>query len=78
MNRAAVAPEPILQAGLLMNANGFFLAHNHPSGDPSPSAEDMAFTKRLKDAGEIVGPRLIDHLILGDDDSWVSLKQRGF
>ena len=76
INRAAVDPKPILQMGLLLNAAGFFLAHNHPSGDPSPSAEDLAFTRRLSDAGEVIGIRLIDHLIIGDE-THVSLKRRG-
>ncbi len=53
------------------------LFHTHPSGDPAPSAEDLAFTRRLSEAGESVGIRLVDHLILGTGDRWVSLKQRG-
>jgi DNA repair protein RadC len=76
INRAACEPRPIMQTGLLLNAAGFFLAHNHPSGDPSPSAEDLAFTRRLADAGNLLGIRLIDHIIVGDD-RWMSLKQRG-
>lgn len=77
LNRAAVEPRALLQMALLTNAAGIILAHNHPSGDPSPSAEDLAFTRRMAEAGEVVGVRLIDHLILGDGSRWVSLRQRG-
>lgn len=76
LNRAAVEPRAILQYALLRNAAGFILAHNHPSGDASPSAEDLAFTRRLKEAGEVVGVNLVDHVIVGAE-RWVSLRQRG-
>ncbi len=77
LNRCAVEPRTLLSTGLLLNAAGFILAHNHPSGDPSPSAEDLAFTRRLQEAAKIIGVRLIDHIILGANPRWVSLKQRG-
>lgn len=77
LTRAACEPRPILQAALLVNAAGVVLTHNHPSGDPSPSVEDLAFSRRMSEAGEIVGPRLVDHIITGEAGSWVSLKQRG-
>ena len=77
INRLSVEPRPVLQTALLLNAAGFFLAHNHPSGDPSPSAEDLSFTRRMANAGEVVGVRLIDHLIIGGEGRWTSLKDRG-
>jgi DNA repair protein RadC len=77
LNRAAVEPRAILKQGLLRNAAGFVLFHTHPSGDPSPSAEDLAFTRRMASAGEVVGLRLVDHLIVGGGGRWVSLKKRG-
>ncbi|MCH7666516.1 MAG: JAB domain-containing protein [Acidobacteria bacterium] len=78
LNRAAVEPRGLLVPSLLANAAGIIVFHNHPSGDPSPSAEDLAFTRRLAAAGDTVGIKLVDHLILGaGDDRWVSLKQRG-
>lgn len=77
LNRAAVEPRAILKQGLLRNAAGFVLFHTHPSGDPSPSAEDLAFTRRMANAGEVVGLRLVDHLIIGGGGRWVSLKKRG-
>ena len=51
-------------------------AHNHPSGDPTPSPEDISLTARLVEAGQIVGIDVLDHLIIGDG-SFVSLKERG-
>ena len=77
LDRAAVEPRQILREGLRQGAAGAILFHTHPSGDPSPSAEDLAFTKRLAEAGEIVGVRLVDHLVLGSPGRWVSLRQRG-
>ena len=77
LNRAAVEPRPILQMGLALNAAGFILSHNHPSGDPSPSPEDLAFTRRMHEAGDIVGVRLVDHIVIGSPGRWVSLRQRG-
>lgn len=77
LNRAAAEPRAILKQGLLRDAAGVVLFHTHPSGNPAPSAEDLAFTRRLSEAGEAVGIRLVDHLILGAGDRWVSLRQRG-
>lgn len=77
LNRAAVEPRAILKQGLLRNAAGLILFHTHPSGDPSPSAEDLAFTRRMAEAGEVVGLRLVDHLIVAGGGRWVSLKKRG-
>jgi DNA repair protein RadC len=75
--RASVEPRPILKEGLLRGAAALLLFHTHPSGDPTPSAEDLAFTRRMAEAGEVVGIRLLDHLILGSASRWVSLRQRG-
>ena len=77
LNRAAVEPRAVLKEGLLEDAAGFVLFHTHPSGDPSPSAEDLAFTRRMAQSGELLGIRLVDHLILGLGGNWVSLRQRG-
>jgi DNA repair protein RadC len=77
INRAAAEPRSILKRGLLQDAAGFILFHTHPSGDPTPSAEDLSFTRRVAEAGDIVGVRLIDHLIIGGAGRWVSLRKRG-
>ncbi len=76
-SRAAVEPRAILKEALLRSASAFILFHNHPSGDPSPSLQDLRFTRRMAKAGELLGVRLIDHLILGASATWVSLRRRG-
>jgi len=77
VSRTACEPAGILRAALLCNASAVVLFHNHPSGDPSPSAEDLAFTRRLAEAGEIVGVRLVDHLIVAGPGRYVSMRERG-
>lgn len=77
INRAAVEPRAIFQIALALNAAGLILGHNHPSGDASPSAEDLAFTRRVAEAGEVLGIRLVDHIILGSGKNWISLRKRG-
>ncbi|MBP1641854.1 MAG: hypothetical protein H6Q03_523 [Acidobacteria bacterium] len=77
LGRAAVEPRLVLKEGLLVGAAACIVFHTHPSGDPSPSAEDLAFTRRLAEACEIVGIRLVDHLVLGAVGRWVSLAERG-
>jgi len=63
---ASVAhPREIFKGAILKNAAAIILAHNHPSGDPSPSSEDIQLTKRIKEAGELLGIELLDHVILG-------------
>ncbi|MEM6795711.1 MAG: DNA repair protein RadC [Acidobacteriota bacterium] len=73
---ASVEPRAILREALLCGASGIVIFHTHPSGDPAPSLEDLEFTKRMARAGEIMGVRLIDHLIVGGFGRWVSLRQR--
>lgn len=77
LSRAAVEPRALLREGLLLGAAGLILFHTHPSGDPAPSAEDLAFTRRMVDAGEAVGVRLVDHLVVGSVGRWASLRERG-
>jgi DNA repair protein RadC len=77
LNRAAVEPRGLLKEALVRGAAGLLLFHTHPSGDPSPSVEDLAFTRRMAEAGDLLGVRLVDHLILGAGGAWVSLRERG-
>lgn len=60
-----VDPRQILRVGLSVRASGVIVAHNHPSGDPEPSLEDIRATRRLRDAGDAVGIALVDHLVIG-------------
>jgi DNA repair protein RadC len=75
--RASVEARPILRDALASDAFAVLLFHTHPSGDPAPSREDLAFTRRFEKAGEHVGVKLVDHLIVGNGGRWVSLKDRG-
>lgn len=77
LSRASVEPREILKEALLLGASAVVLFHTHPSGDPSPSLEDLAFTRRMAEAGELMGVRLVDHLVVGSTGRWVSLKERG-
>lgn len=77
LSRAAVEPRAVFEQALACRAAGFLLFHNHPSGDPSPSAEDLVFTRRLADAGEVMGIRLLDHLVIGGGGRWTSLRRVG-
>lgn len=75
VNSSIVGAREIFQKALLANAVSIILAHNHPSGDPTPSREDVEVTKRIVEAGKILGVQLLDHLIIGDQ--YVSLKEKG-
>lgn len=71
-----MSPREIFRDALLNNASALVVAHNHPSGDPEPSSDDEAVTRRISRAGELIGVELLDHLVFGDA-SWVSLARRG-
>jgi DNA repair protein RadC len=70
-----VHPREIFSIAIRNSAASIIVAHNHPSGDPTPSREDIETTKRLRDAGNLIGIDLLDHLIIGDG-RFVSLKER--
>lgn len=74
---AEVHPREVVKQALRLNAAAIILAHNHPSGDPEPSAADRAVTARLKQALALVDLRLLDHVIVGGRQS-VSLAERGW
>jgi DNA repair protein RadC len=76
LNSSIVHPREVFKPAILSNAASILLAHNHPSGDPEPSREDVAITTRLVEAGKILGIDVIDHLILGDG-CYHSLKEAG-
>ena len=77
LTRAAVEPRPVLRDALRFGAASVILFHTHPSGDPSPSFEDLAFTRRMARAGEVVGVELLDHLVVAGVGRWVSLREEG-
>ena len=77
LTRSLVHPREVYKPAILASAAAIIVAHNHPSGDPEPSADDIALTRRLVAAGELLGIKLLDHLVLGEDGSYVSLSERG-
>ena len=76
VNSSILSVRETLQKALLANAVSIVVMHNHPSGDPTPSKEDIDVTKRLEEAGKLVGVQLLDHIIIGD--TYVSLKEKGY
>lgn len=76
MDAALVDPRRVFQEALRHQAAALILAHNHPSGDPSPSKEDIALTLRLAEAGKLLELPVLDHVIIGDG-RFVSLKEKG-
>lgn len=77
LTSSLVHPREVFKPAILAGAAALLLAHNHPSGDPEPSAEDIALTRRLVSAGQLLGIEVLDHLILGEAGRFVSLRERG-
>lgn len=75
-NCTTILPRDIMTMAIKYEAFHYILLHNHPSGDPTPSGADIAITKRLIKAGELIGIQLLDHIIIGDN-KYVSFKERG-
>ena len=76
INANIVHPREIFYAAIANRSASIILAHNHPSGDPTPSKEDIAVTEKLMKAGEILGIDVLDHIILGEN-RYISLKDEG-
>ena len=77
LTAALVHPREVVKPLILGSAAAAILVHNHPSGDPTPSAEDLALTKRLGEVGELVGIRVLDHIVIGHDGAFRSLADDG-
>lgn len=76
LNASLVHPREVFRAAIKRGSAAIICLHNHPSGDPTPSPEDIALTGRLRDAGALVGIDVLDHIVIGDG-RFVSLKERG-
>ena len=76
LDSSLVHPREVFKDAIIASAAAIIVAHNHPSGDPSPSAEDRRITQRLHECGQLLGIELLDHIIIGDN-RFVSLKERG-
>lgn len=76
LNQSIVHPREVFKTALLSNAAALILIHQHPTGDPTPSSEDIAITRRLREVGEIIGVKILDHIIIGDGE-YLSFVERG-
>ena len=76
LDASLVHPREVFKGAILSNAASIILAHNHPSGNPEPSRDDIEVTKRIVEASKIIGISMMDHLIVCDSQ-YVSFKERG-
>lgn len=77
LNASIVHPREVYREAVKRSAASIIVAHNHPSGDPTPSQEDIHVTRRLVESGKMIGIELLDHLVIGDR-KFVSLKEKGY
>lgn len=78
LNASIVHPREVMKPAILNNAASIIVSHQHPSGNPSPSPEDIEVTKRLVEAGQILGIEVLDHVIVSYTGQYVSLKEKGY
>ena len=76
LNAAYIRVAEIFKAAVQVNAAGLIMSHNHPSGDPTPSPEDVQVTRQIQEAAQVLNITFEDHIIVGDN-RWVSLRERG-
>lgn len=78
LSASLVHPREVFGPALREGAAGLILVHNHPSGDPTPSREDLTLTRQLAEGGKLLNVRLLDHVIVGNGtEKWISLAERG-
>lgn len=78
INESLAHPREIFKPLILISAYGFLLAHNHPSGDPTPSEADIRLTRRISEAAQMLQIKFLDHIIVGDgDEQYYSFKEHG-
>lgn len=77
LDSCLVHPREVYKAAIIANAFGIIVAHNHPSGDPTPSTDDDQIARRLRAAGELLGITLLDALVIGHGGTWTSAQGRG-
>jgi len=77
LNASIVHPREVFKEALKRSAASIICMHNHPSGDPTPSREDIEVTKRLAECGKLIGIDVLDHIIIGEQ-KYVSLKEKGY
>lgn len=77
LNHSLVHPRETFRGAILDNAASIIIAHNHPSGSLDPSPQDIAITNQIKEAGQIIGIQVIDHIIVTKYDNFYSMKEHG-
>ena len=77
LTASLISPRETFRLAVNRGVANIVITHNHPSGDPTPSRDDIAVTERLKKAGDILGIALLDHVIIGSDGQFTSLKEQG-
>jgi len=76
LNASIIHPREVFEPAIAHSAAQIIIAHNHPSGDPEPSEDDIMITKRLSEAGKIIGIEIVDHVVVSHN-GWVSFKEKG-
>ena len=76
VNSSQVRIGEVFKEAIRKNASGVVIVHNHPSGDPTPSPDDVAVTRAIVQAGKLLDVDVLDHLVIGQG-KWVSMKERG-
>lgn len=77
LDQALIKPREVFKSSILSNAAFIVLMHNHPSGECTPSKEDILLTKRLRECGEMLGIPVVDHIITGDEGKYYSFAREG-
>jgi len=75
LSSSLVAPREVFKRALLQNAAAVLFGHNHPSGNPEPSTDDIQITKKLMKGGKLLGINIFDHIIVGTDDKFISMRE---
>ncbi|MDA8239576.1 MAG: hypothetical protein M0Z67_04290 [Nitrospiraceae bacterium] len=78
LTASLIHPRETFRLAVHRGVASIIVAHNHPSGDTAPSREDIAITERLRDAGEILGIKLLDHVIIGNEGAHTSMLEKGY
>lgn len=79
LTSSLVHPREAFRLAIMKGVANLIFSHNHPSGDPAPSGEDITITERLKDSGEILGIKILDHVIVGNGTgSYASMLEKGY
>ncbi len=78
LDSVQIHPREVFKPAILANAASIIISHNHPSGDPTPSRRDKETSENIKAAGEILGIEVLDHIIIGEEGQYESLKELGY